>query len=283
MEIKMLTDLSVIPQMIDFNYEEIEADLAPKLEFYKNLVVTEESIKQAKSDKANLNKLKKALDDYRKEVKAKCLTPYQMFEIKINQIIDMIDEPVKLIDTQIKAHESNASEKKYKEISEWFESIEKADFIALDAIINPKWKNVTLSIEQIKEELITKLRKINAELKAINASYENEVYYDEVIEDFKKHFELSKTLVFVAEKKLQYERLQKAQQTKEQAVQASQAAQNEPQQPSQPAQAKEQAEEQTQAVKRYKGRFEVVVTAEQYKALQQFMKENGIEFKIIKE
>lgn len=283
MEIKMLTDLSVIPQMIDFNYEEIEADLAPKLEFYKNLVVTEESIKQAKSDKANLNKLKKALDDYRKEVKAKCLTPYQMFEIKIKQIIDMIDEPVKLIDTQIKAHESNASEKKYKEISEWFESIEKADFITLDAIINPKWKNVTLSIEQIKEELITKLRKINAELKVINASYENEVYYDEVIEDFKKHFELSKTLVFVAEKKLQYERLQKAQQAKEQAAQASQTAQNEPQQPLQPAQVKEQAEEQTQAVKRYKGRFEVVVTAEQYKALQRFMKENGIEFKIIKE
>ena len=49
MQIKVTTDLSVIPQKIDFNSEEIKSELAPKLEFYKNLVVTEDSIKDAKS------------------------------------------------------------------------------------------------------------------------------------------------------------------------------------------------------------------------------------------
>ena len=43
------------------NLEQLKADLLPRLEKYKNLVVTEDSIKAAKYDKAALNKLKKAI------------------------------------------------------------------------------------------------------------------------------------------------------------------------------------------------------------------------------
>ena len=73
MEIKVITDLSVIPHEIDFNSEELKSELIPKLEFYKNLVVTEDSIKDAKSDRAKLNKLKSAFEDKRKEMKKICI------------------------------------------------------------------------------------------------------------------------------------------------------------------------------------------------------------------
>ena len=63
MELKVITDLSVIPQQIDFNFEEIRAELAEKLDYYNNLVVTENSIREAKSDRAKLNKLKTAVED----------------------------------------------------------------------------------------------------------------------------------------------------------------------------------------------------------------------------
>ena len=58
MEFVVKTDLeNQLPSVIDFNFEEIKAELTEKLSQYNNLIVTEDSIKSAKSDKESLNKL----------------------------------------------------------------------------------------------------------------------------------------------------------------------------------------------------------------------------------
>ena len=80
MEFLIKTDLKTIPEKIDFNFEEMKAELSDKLAAYNALVVTEDSIKSAKADKANLNKLRTAVEDKRKEIKKLCLAPYECFE-----------------------------------------------------------------------------------------------------------------------------------------------------------------------------------------------------------
>lgn len=82
------------------NLEELRKWLIPKLEFYKSLVVTEDDIKSAKAEKASLNKLKKAIDDKRKEIKKAYLEPYQIIEEECRKLLEMIDEPIKAIDSQ---------------------------------------------------------------------------------------------------------------------------------------------------------------------------------------
>ena len=58
------------PGVVKFdNFEEIKTWLAERLKDYKNLAYTEDSLKLAKADKAELNRLKKALDERRKEIK----------------------------------------------------------------------------------------------------------------------------------------------------------------------------------------------------------------------
>ena len=57
-----------LPQSIA-NLEALKAELTPKLEYYNTLVVTADSIKEAKADRAALNKLKTAIDEQRKEIK----------------------------------------------------------------------------------------------------------------------------------------------------------------------------------------------------------------------
>ena len=52
-----------IPEKPTFNYEELKQELQEKANMYASLVYGDDEIKQAKSDKANLNKLKKALND----------------------------------------------------------------------------------------------------------------------------------------------------------------------------------------------------------------------------
>lgn len=54
-----------IPEKISFNYEELKAELTEKVAFYETLVYTDDQVKDAKADRATLNKLKKTLNDER--------------------------------------------------------------------------------------------------------------------------------------------------------------------------------------------------------------------------
>jgi hypothetical protein len=56
MDFKLQTDLNTLPSVIEFNYSELKAEMTERLKYYNNLVVSENSIKSAKADKANLNK-----------------------------------------------------------------------------------------------------------------------------------------------------------------------------------------------------------------------------------
>ena len=53
------------PETIQFNYEELKAELAEKVQTYELMVYTEDTMKEAKADRASLNRLKKALNDER--------------------------------------------------------------------------------------------------------------------------------------------------------------------------------------------------------------------------
>lgn len=83
-----------VPEQITFNYEELKQELTEKVSMYETLVYTDDQIKQAKADKANLNKLKKALNDERIRREREYMQPFNDFKQKINEIIGIIDKPV---------------------------------------------------------------------------------------------------------------------------------------------------------------------------------------------
>ena len=63
---------------IEFNKDEIIAGVTESLKKYENLIYDDYSIKSAKADRATLNNFKNAIEDKRKEIKAKCLAPYMV-------------------------------------------------------------------------------------------------------------------------------------------------------------------------------------------------------------
>ena len=195
MDFKMLTDLSNLPKKIEFNFEELKTDLVPKLDYYKNLVVSEDGIKEAKADKANLNKLAKAIDDKRKEVKTQCLEPYMLLERQCKEIIDMIKEPILLIDNQIKVFENLEEENKYKAIEKFFNEnvMDLKDLIKLDMILNAKWKNKGTKLIEITQEIIESIEKIRVDLQTIEKLNTEK---ESILKDFylKNGFDIGKTL-----------------------------------------------------------------------------------------
>ena len=93
------------PEQITFNYDELKQELTEKMAFYETLVYTDEQVKDAKADRASLNKLKKALNDERLRQEREYMKPFDTFKAQINEIIGIIDKPVALIDKQVKDFE----------------------------------------------------------------------------------------------------------------------------------------------------------------------------------
>ena len=123
---------------IKFNFEQLKQEITTKVENYKNIVYSEENIKEAKADRANFNKLAKALNDEKIRVKNTVLEPYLPFEKQCNELIDLVKEASTHADTQIKSYEQQIKDEKLKQIMNFFlENVgDYADLINFDDIYN---------------------------------------------------------------------------------------------------------------------------------------------------
>ena len=119
-----------LPQSIA-NLEALKAELQSKLEKYNNLVVTADSIKEAKADKAALNKFKAAIEDQRKAIKKQYLEPYNVLESQCKEVVALIDAPITAIDKQIKVFDEIEENEKYTELNEAFVNLDAPDWITL--------------------------------------------------------------------------------------------------------------------------------------------------------
>lgn len=150
------------PEKITFNYEELRSEIQKIVADHSNLVYTGEQIKDAKSDKASLNKLKKALNDERIRLEKAYLEPFNEFKTQINALIKLINDPINLIDKQIKEFEEYEKQEKRKQIEELWNSKSTPFEISLECIFDSRWLNKTTSmrsIEDVMNAFITSVEK----------------------------------------------------------------------------------------------------------------------------
>ena len=197
-----------LPQSIA-NLEALKAELIPRLEKYNSLVVTEDSIKAAKDDKAQLNKLKKAIDEQRKSIKKLYLEPYEALEAQCKEVIRLIDEPIQAIDKQIKAFDAIEEEQKYKVLEAYFASLNPPEWVALTDLLNPKWRNKTAKLEALQAEMQQKLQGLMVDLGKLSAMYADFPHLIAITDRFKQEKDFSKTAVYAITLKHEYEKEQR--------------------------------------------------------------------------
>lgn len=154
---------------IQWNNEELKAEIAEKMKEYTSLVFTEETIKEAKADRAKLNKLRAAFEDERKRIKKLCMAPYDAFEKQVKELIALIDEPIRLIDGQIKEVEEQRKVEKKGEILEFYESVigSLKGILPFDRVFRQEYLNISRSMKSIKEEIQALIDRVNADLDTI--------------------------------------------------------------------------------------------------------------------
>ena len=186
--------LANIPAEIQFNYDELKKELSESLKYYQELVVTKESIKDAKKDRANLNNLTKALEDKRKQIKKQCLMPYEEFEKKVKDLVGMIKQPVDVIDSQVKAYEEIEKNEKYAKIeSHYNEHVgDLSELITLEKVIPEKWENAGTALKKILESIDATLAKVRADIRVIRAT--RSAYEQNMLDVYLKSFDMSAAL-----------------------------------------------------------------------------------------
>ena len=273
-------------QEIQWNNEELKTAIAAKMEDYKDLVFTEETIKEGKKDRADLNKLRTAIDNERKRVKKLCMDPYNKFEQQVKEVLGLIDEPIRLIDAQIKEVDLAKKEEKRVEIQKLFETIGFQSFVTLDMIWDEKWLNVTVSLAKIEEQMKSIMYQIGDAVLTIHKLPE---FSFEAMEIYKQTLNLSQAIA-------EGQRLADIQKRKEEAriarekaeeerrkAEEKKAAQEEPEQVLLPVTKEENLEvsvkeESKEAESVLQLDFRVWGTREQLLALRNYMNENHLRF-----
>lgn len=108
-------------QSITFNFDELKREIGEALEKYRGLVYTDATIKDAKADRAALNKFKDALETKRKEVKKRLMIPYDDFAGQVKVLTGLIDFPLNEIDKQVKAYEEKKKEERLAALRKFYD------------------------------------------------------------------------------------------------------------------------------------------------------------------
>lgn len=267
------------PEVIQFNYEELKAEITSKVEMYKNLVYTgSDQIKDAKADRAALNKLINAMSDERIRIKKDCLKPYEEFERKIKELTDIVIEPVQLIDKQIKEYEQTLKEEKRKDIEALFETIGFQAFVKLEMIWEEKWLNASVSMKSIEEKMRDRMYQISTDLLTLNRlseyAFEAVAVYKETL-DMNRSIAEAQRMSDIAKQKAEAE-ARKKQEEERRAKEAEEKKAYET-----PVIIPEQQEPEHTEPQKMEVRFAALLTTEDALALKEFFRSRNIEFRAI--
>lgn len=210
MELQLRYEELSIPCAIE-NLEALKAELQPKLDFYKSLVINEDGIKAAKEDKAKLNKLKKAIDEQRIAVKKKCLEPYETLEKECKEVEKPILEAVKAIDEQIKAFDEKERNEKLLKLKTAFYKMTHHEWVSFESVLPEKWANKTEKPEKIIEKINNAVNTINKEYAEITKMYLESPMLTAIADRYKQTRNKADTLAYAVtlEKQCQEERKRK--------------------------------------------------------------------------
>ena len=272
------------PQVIQFNFAELKEEITAKAELYKNMVYTEDTIKEAKADKASLNKFIKVLEDKRKDVKKQCLQPYEDFEKQIKELVAIVNEPVQLIDSQVKAYDEKRKAEKLDQIKAIWEESDHPEWLSCNMIFDNRWLNVTFSLKQVQDAITERLTQINTELTTLNSLTE---FAFEAVEVYKNTLDVNRAIaegqrLADIQKRKQEEAMRKAAAEAAEKEAEIRQAEIEPEviTPAEPVAMIEPDPEPADASATWI-RFEACMTTEQAYKLKHFFEEEGIQFRQI--
>ena len=220
-----INEIIVIEQLPQLFYklEKVGEYLDEELSSIKDIVVSEESKQEVKKVRTNINNILKQFEDKRKEVKAKCLEEYNLFEEKYEQEdkgkLTTASENLKI---KIDLIEVKQVEEKTCNVFDFIEEHLKANH--LENVINSTQVkdfaglkiNLSTSEKSLKENALAFIERVANEVKLI----EMEETPSNLLYEYKQNgFDLTKAKLTLIERQKQIEELAKQREEVQEVIQ----------------------------------------------------------------
>lgn len=287
-------------KQIDWNFEELKKEITEKAEMYGSLVYTDENIKEAKADRAKLNKFTKVLEDKRKDVKKMMLEPYTQFESQVKELVSIIGEANDNIASQVKAYTEKLREEKREKVKEIYDkamSVEGAEGIAeiltFDRVFKESFLNSSTTFKSIVNEIEDLRDRVRHDLEVINA--DTGEYQFEMKQAYLKNLDMTEAISVKqqfeenARKKAEYEAKRKAEMEERKAREEAEAqkvvqagkqvvVEQQPEETQQEVEATKIVEATVTEERKFTVSFKVYGTQKQLRELKEFLTSNNIEY-----
>jgi len=153
---------------IKFDFNKVKRELDLELLPYSNLIVTEDTIPECKKSRAELNKLRKSLNDAKIKIKKEWNAPYVVFENNVKDLLAMCDDALKFIDDGLGVYEQKRVDAKASDVRELIASLvsdSDLDQSYERKIILPEnYLNVSVTMKSIEEDIAIQIARFEKEL-----------------------------------------------------------------------------------------------------------------------
>ena len=164
------------------------------LNYYSNVIYTEDTMKAAKEEKSKINKAISAISQKRKDTISEFNKPIKEFEILAKETESILKDTYNAINTQVISYENKQKQQKEQEIIDYFNEYKAfmgIDFISFDdAKINV---TLTASVKSLKEKVKEFIERINRDLELIDTEPNKE----EVLVEYKQNLDITKSIATV--------------------------------------------------------------------------------------
>lgn len=157
--------VSFAPAQIDFTgYDRMKDQIDQLHEGLENYDVTKENLKEAKSTRAKLNKLKKAIKSRKVEIKKKAEAPIKDFNDKVESLVAEIDDSSSKISDGIKGFEDQEKQARHEKNLKHIKAICELDEVDPAKIkYQSSWDNKSYSKTKFETEVDQQIALIQQE------------------------------------------------------------------------------------------------------------------------
>ena len=157
-------------QRIEWNFEELKAEITSAAQEYETSVYTDDTIKSAKADRARLNKFVDALNAKRTEIRKQLLKPDERFGQEIKELTGIVQKAINNIDSQVKDYERRQREEKTEKIRTFYEDNihDIGKYLPFERVMKPEYANASTTMKSIKQEITDLIQKVDEGLAILN-------------------------------------------------------------------------------------------------------------------
>lgn len=207
-------DLIILEQLpiIKYHLEQLSVEIKEKVDRANSLVVNEDTVKDVKNVRAELNKEFKELEEQRKTIKNAIMQKYDEFnDVYTKNVSDLYKQADSDLKDKIDTVENQLKKEKEDELREFVKQHCEANNV--DIPFERIGLNITLSasLKSLKEQALEFIDKVVSDMKLI----EMEEYKDEILLEYIPSLDFAKAKLKVSERHRLLEEIKKQQEIKQ--------------------------------------------------------------------